>query len=86
MRRYIELLAKSEGVELDLPQIPDEPHALAYLLRSAYRYRTTRSKACYDRTNSGMLERLSVVYRREVALLRAALRQKPGSIESFSMN
>ncbi len=87
LQRYLLILAQSEGLELELPEIPDEPHALAYLAAISLQVSNNEKQELLTiEQTAELLERLSSVYRREVALIRGALERKPGSIESFSVN
>ncbi len=87
LKRYLGMLAESEGVEIDIPEIPDEPHTMAYLAAISLQV-PNKEKQDYLSMESTdhLLEKLIVVYRREVALLNTVMKRNPGSIKSFSMN
>lgn len=88
VKRYLEMLATSGGMEMQVPDMPDEPHTLAYLAAISLQVPNAEKQdfLAIEQT-AELLRRLVKTYQREVALLQALMKgTQPGSIESFSVN
>ena len=88
VKRYLELLAASGGKEMQVPDMPDEPHTLAYLAAISLQVPNAEKQdfLAIEQT-AKLLRRLVKTYQREVALLQALTKgAQPGSIEGFSVN
>ncbi len=86
--KYLEVLTDTGGVDLEVPQIPDDPQALAYLAAIALQVPNREKQEFLSiETTSQLLIRLLDSYQREVAILRA-LQANPDTqkIGSFSIN
>lgn len=87
VKRYLEILAHSENVEVEIPEIPDDPQTLAYLAAISLQVpNKVKQEFLSEETTTDLLEKLSTAYRREVALVRGAMERKPDSTNSFSKN
>lgn len=86
--KYLEVLTTTGGVDLEVPQIPGDPQALAYLAAIALQVPNREKQEFLSiETTSQLLIRLLDSYQREVAILRA-LQANPDTqkIGSFSIN
>ncbi len=86
--KYLEVLTDTGGVDLEVPQIPDDPQAQAYLAAIALQVPNREKQEFLSiETTSQLLIRLLDSYQREVAILRA-LQANPDTqkIGSFSIN
>lgn len=86
--KYLEVLTASGGVELEVPQIPVDPRALAYLAAIALQVPNREKQELLSiETATQLLVRLLDAYQREVAILRA-LQANPDkqNIRGFSIN
>lgn len=88
LKRYLEMLASVSGIELELPEIPDEPQSLAYLAAITLQVSNTEKQEFLNiERTTNLLERLYDAYRREMSILRStAENPSPGKIGSFSVN
>lgn len=87
LKRYLGMLAESESMEIEIPEIPDDPQTLAYLGAISLQVPNGEKQGFLSvETTGDLLEKLSAAYRREVALLGGMMNRKPGSIKSFSVN
>ena len=88
VKRYLEMLAASGGMEMQVPEMPDEPHTLAYLAAISLQVPNAEKQdfLAIEQT-AELLARLFKTCQREVALLQALTKgAQPGSIERFSVN
>lgn len=88
LQKYLEVLAFMGGVDLESPQIPDDPQTLAYLASIALQIPNNEKQDLLSKeTTTQLLYRLLDIYRREVAIL-GALKTKPDMQKtgSFSNN
>jgi Lon protease-like protein len=88
LKRYLEMLAASGGIQMQAADMPDEPHTLAYLAAISLQVpNAEKQEFLAIEETSELLRRLYKAYQREVALLQAMMnRAKPGEIEGFSLN
>jgi Lon protease-like protein len=88
LKRYLEMLAASGGIQMQAADMPDEPHTLAYLAAISLQVpNAEKQEFLAIEETSELLGRLYKAYQREVALLQAMMnRAKPGEIEGFSLN
>jgi len=88
VKRYLEMLAASGGMEMRVPEMPDEPHTLAYLAAISLQVPNAEKQdfLAIEQT-ADLLARLFKTYQREIALLQALMKSaQPGSIAGFSVN
>lgn len=88
LQKYLEVLAFMSGVDLESPQIPDDPQTLAYLASIALQIPNNEKQDLLSKeTTTQLLCQLLDVYQREVAIL-SALKTKPDmpKIGGFSVN
>ncbi len=88
LERYLHILQDADDVEFDLDQLPQDETALAYLAASLLKTSMTDKQALLESVNAERLTlALHTVYRKEVTLLRALLRQPAVNVElPFSLN
>ena len=87
VKRYLEVLAKSENVKMEVPDIPDDPETLAYLAAISLQVpNKDKQDFLSEESTTDLLEKLLATYRREIALLRAAMASRPDSVANFSKN
>jgi uncharacterized protein len=88
LKKYLEVLTTTGGVDLEVQQIPGDPQALAYLAAIALQVPNREKQEFLSiETTSQLLIRLLDGYQREVAILRA-LQANPDTqkIGGFSIN
>ena len=72
LQKYLDILATAAGVDFDVPQIPDDPVALAYLAAIALQVSNNEKQGFLStETTLQLMDHLQAVYQREVAILRA---------------
>jgi Lon protease-like protein len=87
VERFIQSLMKAGGGEFDLSQLPDDPVLLAYTAATLLQIPSVEKQVLLESEHSDvLLERLSVVYKREIALLQAVLEERGRAQGSFSVN
>jgi len=88
LKKYLEILTTTGVVDLEVPQIPGDPQALAYLAAIALQVPNREKQEFLSiETTSQLLIRLLDSYQREVAILRALqANHDKQKIGSFSIN
>lgn len=88
VEKYLEMLSEVAGVDLELPLLPEEPAAMAYLAAITLQVSNQEKQQFLDTEEiSDLLNKLNNTYRREISLLGSLGKTTaPGSIGSFSQN
>jgi Lon protease-like protein len=88
LKRYLQLLSEAGGVDLELPNLPDEPAALAFLAAITLQVSNQEKQQFLDtERTTEMLQKLQNTYRREISLLQSlGVNTAPDSMGSFSKN
>jgi Lon protease-like protein len=88
LKRYLEMLAETGGIQLQAPEMPDEPHALAYLAAISLQVPNAEKQEFLSiESSTELLGRLFKTYQREVALLHGMMKSaRSGVNDSFSVN
>jgi hypothetical protein len=75
VERYLSAISQlSEEVKVDLSQLPDDPLSLAYLAATLIQVPADQKQTLLAEEQAlGLLEHVGVLYRREVALLKAMI-------------
>jgi Lon protease-like protein len=86
--RYLQMLSKVGGIDLELPLIPDEPAPLAYLAAITLQISNVEKQEFLNTEQiTELLNKLYSTYRREISILGSLSKStSPGNIGSFSPN
>jgi Lon protease-like protein len=87
IQRYLNILAESGSVKIEMQEIPDDPQILGYLAAISLQVPNEEKQGYLSvESNLDLVEQLHKAYRREIAILRGALNRKPDTDTAFSIN
>ncbi|MGW8251082.1 MAG: LON peptidase substrate-binding domain-containing protein [Anaerolineales bacterium] len=88
VKRYLQVLSESSGIDLEIPSLPDEPVPLAYLASIALQVSNLEKQQLLSTEHiTDLLDKLYSIYRREISILESVEKTNhPGSIGKFSTN